>query len=122
MSVFRDIQGFLNKAGQGGASCFDVSIDVLVLGQAGLICQRVVGEHRVIAGGAGATSVGEAGGILFCRGAQIQVLLLKERKKQHEIHRVIARRTKARRGLGSKATAHKKDSAKEGTFQMVKAY
>lgn len=78
--LLRDIQGFF-FSGQGGSrrvSCFDVSIDVLVLGQTGLVCQRVVGEHRVIAGGAGAASVGEAGGILFCRGTQVQILLLKK--------------------------------------------
>lgn len=79
LGVFEDIQGF--RPGQvelgliGRGSCFDVSVDVLVLGEARLIRQRVVGKHGVVAGGAGAASVGEAGGILLCWGAQVQILL-----------------------------------------------
>lgn len=72
---FRPGQVELGLAGPG--SCFDVSVDVLVLGEARLIRQRVVGKHGVVAGGAGAASVGEAGGILLCRGAQVQILLQK---------------------------------------------
>lgn len=112
--VHKDIQGFSTKAGQGGASCFDVSINVLVLGQARLVRQRVVGEHGVVAGGAGAASVGEAGGILFCRGAQVQILLLK--KKKREIHTVIARRERTKPKTGEQ------DLARAGTFHMVKTY
>lgn len=34
-----------------------------------------MGKHGVVTGGAGAASVGEAGGILLCWGAQVQILL-----------------------------------------------
>lgn len=58
---------------------------MLVLGQAGLVRQRVVGKHRVVAGGAGAAGVGEAGGILLCRGAQVQILLSTRKGANNEI-------------------------------------
>lgn len=118
LGVFGDIQGF--RPGQvelglvGRGSCFDVSVDVLVLGEARLIRQRVVGKHGVVAGGAGAASVGEAGGILLCWGAQVQILLQKEvkgglnekmhqlnieREKERENKRIVRNPSQQQQGL-----------------------
>lgn len=52
---------------------------MLVLGQAGLVWQRVVREDGVVPGGAGAVRVGEAGRVLLGGSAQVQILLRRER-------------------------------------------
>ena len=54
---------------------------MLILGQAGLVRQRVVGEDGVVPGGAGTVCVGEAGGVLLRRSTQVQILLWKERER-----------------------------------------
>lgn len=40
-----------------------------------------MGKYGVVTGGTGAPCVGEAWGILLCRGTQIQILLQKQKKR-----------------------------------------
>lgn len=64
-------------AGEGGAGSASVDRMRGELGQAGLVCAGVVGEDRVLAGGAGgAAGVGVAGGVLVQGHRQLQVLLV----------------------------------------------
>lgn len=57
------------------------------LGQAGLLGAGVVGEDRVLAGGAGgAAGVGVAGGVLVQRHRQLQVLLVGGREAGTHTH------------------------------------
>ena len=87
-------------------SCGDPPVAVLVLGDAGLLGERVVGEHRVVPGGAGAPRVREAGGVLLCRGAQVQVLLHTGTHTGTHTHTHTHTHTEARTHTHTEAHAH----------------
>ena len=61
--------------------CPDHAVTGKLFGKTGLVRQRVVGEHRVVPGGAGAVGVLTGGRVLLEGHRQVQVLLSEERSE-----------------------------------------